>query len=67
MPCRNPRHKKHVKNFVRKYPTAKGRVQDTIITVDPKYWYISDNPKDNTARCCQVYSIQDIKRGMNKV
>ena len=52
--CENPRHKEHVKNFVRKYPTTKGRVLDTIIIVDPKYWYISDIPKFNTVPCCQV-------------
>ncbi|MGH9927387.1 MAG: hypothetical protein ACRD5B_18625 [Nitrososphaeraceae archaeon] len=57
--CKNPRHKEHVKNFVRKYPIAKGRVPDTIITVDSKYWYISDNPQDNTIPCCQVCSISE--------
>ena len=57
--CENPRHKEHVKNFVRKYPTTKGRVLDTIIIVDPKYWYISDNQKDDTVPCCQVCSISE--------
>jgi hypothetical protein len=32
---------------------------DTIIIVDPKYWYISDNPNDNTVPCCQVSSISE--------
>ncbi|MGA6991184.1 MAG: hypothetical protein WBL67_12435 [Nitrososphaeraceae archaeon] len=44
MKCENPRHKEHIKNFVKKYLTSKGRVPDTIIIADPKYWYISDNP-----------------------
>ena len=59
MPCENPKHKEHIKNFVKKYPSAKGRVSDTIIIVDPKFWYISDNPKDNTVPCCQVCSISE--------
>ena len=64
--CENPRHKEHVKNFVKEFPTAKGRVPDTIITVDPKYWYISDISKDNTVPCCQVCSIsEDIIRASN--
>jgi hypothetical protein len=42
---------------------AKGRVPDTIIVVDPRTWYVSDIPKDNAVRCCQVCSIsEDIKR-----
>ena len=39
MSCENPRHKEHVKNFVKGFPTAKGRVPDTIIKVDPNNWY----------------------------
>jgi hypothetical protein len=34
--CKNPNHKKHVANFIREYPTAKGRVPKRIIMVDPK-------------------------------
>ena len=26
---------------------------DTIKIVDPKYWYTSDNPNDNTVKCYQ--------------
>jgi formylmethanofuran dehydrogenase subunit B len=54
MSCENPRHKEHVKNFVKGFPTAKGRVPDTIIMVDPNNWYISDIPKFNTVPCCQT-------------
>ncbi|MGB7662280.1 MAG: hypothetical protein WBL67_06050 [Nitrososphaeraceae archaeon] len=67
MNCENPNHKQHGKNFVKKYPTAKGNVLDTIIMVNPRFWDISDNPKENTTRCCQVCSIQDdIKRATNR-
>lgn len=56
-----------MKNFVRKYRSAKGRVPDTIIIVDPNYWYISDNLKDNTIPCCQVCSIsEDIIRASSR-
>jgi hypothetical protein len=47
-PCENPRRKEHIANFVKKFPTAKGRVPDTILIVDPRSYYVSENPKDNT-------------------
>ena len=64
MPCQSSRHKEHVKNFVKKYPTAKGKVPDTMITVNPEDWVIDlEDPKKNTVQCCQMCSIQeDIKR-----
>ena len=67
MSCENPRHKEHVKNFVKGFPTAKGRVPDTIIMVDPNNWYISDIPKFNTVPCSrQICSIsEDIIRASN--
>jgi hypothetical protein len=60
MPCRNPRHKEHVKDLVRKFPTAKGRVPRTTILADPKDWAVSlDDPEVNTTECCQVCSISE--------
>jgi len=47
----NPNHKAHIRNFVKKDPAVKGMVPDTTIIADPRSWYISDNPKDNTAKC----------------
>jgi len=66
LPCENPRHTEHVANFVKKYPTAKGNVPQTLILVDPKDWAITlDDPKMNTTECCQVCSIsEDIIRAM---
>jgi len=50
LPCENPRYKKHIKKFVKKYPAAKRRVPKTIILVDPNDWAISlEDPKLNTA------------------
>ena len=66
MSCENPRHKEHVKNFVKGFPTAKGRVPDTIIMVDPNNWYISDIPNFNTVPCCQICPIsEDLIRASN--
>jgi hypothetical protein len=31
LPCKNPRHKEHITNFVKKYPTANRRVPYTIV------------------------------------
>ena len=60
MPCRNPRHKEHIEDFVRKFPTAKGRVPKKLIQVDPKDWAISlQDPEANITECCQVCSISE--------
>ena len=61
--CEHPNHDEHIEAFLRKYHTAKGRMPDAIITVDPEHWYISDDQKKNTVKCCQLCSIsEDIKR-----
>ncbi|MFZ0554676.1 MAG: hypothetical protein WAM26_05235 [Nitrososphaeraceae archaeon] len=62
--CKNPNHKHHVVDFVKKYPSAKDRVPDTIIIVDPNDWSVAlENPTLNTTECCQVCSIaEDIAR-----
>ena len=58
--CKNPNHKAHVANFVKKYPSAKGRVRQTIILVDPKDWSIDlEHPSKNTTECCRVCSISE--------
>lgn len=59
--CKNPDHKLHVANFIKKYPMAKGRVPPkTIILVDPEDWAVAvENPKLNTTECCQVCSIAE--------
>jgi hypothetical protein len=58
--CKNSNHKKHVANFVKEYPTAKRRVPQRIIMVDPKDWGIAlENPELKTTECCQVCSIAE--------
>lgn len=39
-----------MRNFVNKDPAVKGRAPDTTIIADPRSWYMSDNPTDNTAK-----------------
>jgi hypothetical protein len=57
---KNPNHKAHDTNFIKKYPSAKERVSQTIIMVDPKDWGIAlENPELNTTECCQVCSIAE--------
>jgi hypothetical protein len=56
----NPNHKLHIKNFVKKYPTTKGRVPSTIILVDPMDWAVAlEDPRKNITECCQVCSIAE--------
>jgi hypothetical protein len=67
--CKNPNHKLHVADFIKKYPTAKERVPQAIILVDPKDWAIAlEDSSKNTTERCQVCSIaEDIslaKRGI---
>ena len=58
--CRNPNHKVHVADFVKKYPSAKGRVPKTIILVDPQDWTVAlEDPSKNKTECCQVCSIAE--------
>jgi hypothetical protein len=58
--CKNPNHKVHIANFVKKYPSAKGRVPKTIVLVDPKDWSVElEHPALNTTECCQVCSVAE--------
>ena len=58
--CKNPNHTLHVANIVKKYPTAKRRVPQTIILVDPNDWFVAlEHPTLNTTECCQVCSIAE--------
>ena len=61
--CEHPQHKEYLEVFLKKYPTAKRDAHCAIITVYPEHWWISDDQKKNTAKCCQLCSIsEDIKR-----
>lgn len=58
--CKTPNHKSHIANFIKKYPTAKGRVPKTIILVNPKDWAADlEHPALNTTECCQVCGIAE--------
>lgn len=51
--CECPRHEKHVKDFIKKYPGADGIFG--IVDVEPSEWLInSEYPEKNTAHCCQL-------------
>ena len=51
--CECPRHKKHVKDFIKKNPRADGIFG--IIDVEPGEWLVNlDHPEKNTAHCCQL-------------
>lgn len=63
--CKNPNHKAHVANFIKKYPSARGRVlPKTIILVEQNDWAVAlDDRIKNTTECCRVCSIaEDIAR-----
>ena len=68
--CKNPDHEIHVAGFIKKYPSAKGKVPQTIILVDPKDWAVAlENPTFNTTECCQqnasiAGSIAQAKKGI---
>ena len=51
--CECPAHKKHVKDFIKKYPGADGIFG--IVDVEPGEWLVNlDNPEKNTAHWCQL-------------
>jgi hypothetical protein len=57
LPCENPRHKQHLKRFLKKYPTSDKNGEFPIITVNPEDWAISlEDPKTNTTECCRCYT-----------
>ena len=62
--CENPRHKQHLKRFLKKYPTTDNIGEFPIITVNPEDWAIDlEDARKNTVQCCRMCSIQeDIKR-----
>jgi hypothetical protein len=58
--CKYPNHKQHIANFLKKYPTVKARVPQTIIMVDPKDWpVVLENPILNKTACCQICSVAE--------
>jgi hypothetical protein len=63
--CENPRHKEHLKRFLKKYPTASKDATYDIIDVDPPIHWVAnlDHEARNMAKSCQMCSIQeDIER-----
>jgi hypothetical protein len=66
--CKNPNHKLQVADFVKKYPSAKERMPNIIIVVDPNDWSVAlEHPTLNTTVCCQVCSIaKDISQAKVK-
>ena len=40
--------------FLRKYPTANKYARFAVNMADPEEWEVSDDPKKNTTRCCQM-------------
>lgn len=52
--CKHPNHESYLEAFLKKYPTVKKDSHYAIITVDPEEWWVSDDPKKNTVKCCDV-------------
>jgi hypothetical protein len=65
--CQHPKHKEYLKAFLKKYPTANKDAHFPINTVDPEEWFISDDRKKNTTRCCVMCGIsEDIARASTR-
>jgi hypothetical protein len=61
--CEHPKHSEYLKAFLKRYPTSNKDAHFSINLVDPEEWYISDDSKKNTTKCCQMCSIsEDIVR-----
>ena len=61
--CEHPNHENYLKAFLKKYPTANKDAHFSVNMVDPEEWFISDDLKKNTAKCCQMCGInEDIAR-----
>ena len=61
--CQHQNHENYLKVFLKKYPTTNKDAHFSVNMVDPEEWYISDDSKKNTTKCCQMCSIsEDIAR-----
>jgi len=61
--CGHPKDNEYLKAFLKKYPTAIKDAHFSVNMVDPEEWFISDDSKKNTPKCCQMCSIsEDITR-----
>ena len=65
--CQHPNHEGYFEAFLEKHHTAtREGGYGTIITVNPRTWYISHNPKENTVECRQICSLsEELKRASN--
>jgi hypothetical protein len=57
--CLHSKHEQYLDAFIRKYPTARGDAKFAIIGVDPTEYWVSEDPKNNTLKCCQMCSISE--------
>jgi len=57
--CEHPKHNEYLKAFLKKYRTANRDAHFAVNLVDPAEWYVSDDPKKNTTKCCQMYGISE--------
>jgi len=66
--CQHPKHEAYFESFLAKYSTAtREGGYGAIIDVDPGEWYVSDAPKKNTVKCCQMCGIsEDIARSKTR-
>jgi len=65
--CQHLKHKEYLEAFLKRFPTANRDTDFAIMTVDPEHWYISDDQKKNTVKCCRLCSIsEDIKRASSR-
>ena len=57
--CEHPKHEAYFEAFLKKYPTANKDAHFAINLVYPEEWWVSDDPKKNTVRCCQMSGISE--------
>ena len=57
--CQHPKHEEYLAAFLRKYPTANKDARFAVNMADPEEWEVSDDPKKNTSRCCQMCGISE--------
>jgi len=57
--CQHPNHQIYLKASLKKYPTANKNAHFSVNMLDSEEWFISDDPKKNTTKCCQMCSITE--------
>jgi hypothetical protein len=61
--CQHPKNEQYLDGFICRYHKIRRDAKFAIIDIDPTEYWVSDDPKKNTLKRCQMCSVsKDIAR-----